>query len=93
MVGSSKGVAVLSDREQQVWNDVERFWAEDAQEPSAAGRAAEIPRTPRPRKLDDAPLRVILSFWAAVFLGFFGAHAMALALAVVAGLALALCRY
>jgi hypothetical protein len=93
MVGGGKGVAVLSDPEQRVWNDVERFWEENAPEPPAAGRSADIPRTLRPRKLDDAPLRLILSCWAAIFLGFFGAHAVGLALAAGAALGLAMWRY
>jgi hypothetical protein len=93
MVGGGKEVAVLSDDEQRVWDDIERSWAENAHEPPAADRSADIRRTPRPRKLDDAPLRVILSFWAAIFLALFGAHAAGLALAAAAALGLALWRY
>lgn len=89
---------MLSDPEQQVWNDVERFWAEDAEEPRVAGRSADTPREPTPpkpsrRELDDAPLLLIGGFWAAVFLVLFGAAAAGLTLATATALGLSLWRY
>jgi hypothetical protein len=93
MVRVGKEVDVLSDHEQRVWTDIERFWAEDAEEPPAAARAADILRRPRPRKLDDAPLRVIFSFWAAILLVLLGAHVAGVALFAAAVLGLTLWRY
>ena len=83
MVGVGEEVAVLSDHEQRVWDDIERFWAEDAEEPPAA-RAADVLLRSTPRELDDAPVLVIGSFWAAILLVLLGVHAAGLALLAAA---------
>ncbi|MGY1680137.1 DUF3040 domain-containing protein [Geodermatophilus sp. SYSU D01176] len=92
MVEVGEEVAVLSDHEQRVWDDIERFWAEDAEEPPAA-RMADVPPRSTPRTLEDAPVLVIGSFWAAVLLVLFGVHAAGLALFATAALGSALWRY
>jgi hypothetical protein len=42
---------MLNDHEQRVWDDIERFWAEDTVEPP---RSVPVAR-PAPRNLADLP--------------------------------------
>ncbi|WP_448624943.1 hypothetical protein [Geodermatophilus sp. URMC 64] len=84
---------MLSDSEQRVWDDVERFWAEDAQEPARPGRRANVRQRAVPRELDDAPVAVIGGVWGAIFLVLFDAQVAGLVVAAAAALGLAVWRY
>jgi hypothetical protein len=84
---------MLSAQEQKAWDDVQRFWAEDAEDPRHPRQVAAILRTSTPRNLDDAPALVIGGIWAAIFLVLLGAHVAGLAVAAAAVSGLALWRY
>ena len=77
---------VLSDHEQRVWDDVERFWAEEAEEPP---RPAPL----SPRDLADLPALVVAGAWGAILLVLLGALAASLAVGVATALGWALWRY
>ena len=79
---------VLSDHEQRVWDDVERFWAEESEEPP---RPAPLPRTPR--EPADLPTLVVAGAWGAILLVLFGALTASLAVGVATALGWALWRY
>lgn len=79
---------VLSDHEQRVWDDVERFWAEESEEPP---RPAPLPRTPR--EPADLPTLVVAGAWGAILLVLLGALAASLAVGVATALGWALWRY
>jgi hypothetical protein len=90
MVGvDAKGVGVLSDHEQQVWDDVERFWAEEAEEPP---RPALLPRRRPLGDPADLPTLVVAGAWGAILLVLFGALAAGLAVGAAAALGWALWR-
>jgi hypothetical protein len=80
---------MLSDHEQRVWDDVERFWAEEAVEP------------PRPVPLDgaaprdpgDPPALVVAGVWSAILLIIFGVPAAGLSIGAATALGWALWRY
>ncbi|WP_448639606.1 hypothetical protein [Geodermatophilus sp. URMC 63] len=98
MVGADEEVTVLGDQEQRVWDDVVRSWAEDAEEPAPAGRAADglpgpAPPEPAPRDLDDAPLPLVGGFWIAIALVLLGAPVAGVVLAAASALALAAWRH
>jgi hypothetical protein len=84
---------MLSDQEQQAWDDIQRCWADEAQEPRHARQAAAVLRQPPPRDLDEAPLMMIGGIWAALFLALFGATVTGLVVAAAAALGLVLWRY
>jgi hypothetical protein len=75
MVGVRRRWTVLSSKEQQIWDDIERYYAAEAEEP-----AVPDIRPPRRRDADDPPAAVVAGAWLSVFLVLFGA--------VVAGVAL-----
>ncbi len=93
IVGIGKEDVVLSDYERRTWDDIERFWAEDAHEPARVGRGTDVPQRPTSRKLDAAPVSVVGAVWTAIFLVLFDAQAAGLAVAAGAALGLALWRY
>ena len=81
---------MLSDQEQRIWNDVQRYWTETAEPPAAERRAAAYMRARALRAQGDAPGWVAAGAWIAIFLVLFGATVAGLALgaATVAGWAL-----
>jgi len=83
---------VLNDREQRIWDDVQRFWAETAEEPAAERRAAASTRARARRARADAPGWVAAGAWTAIFLVLFGAVVAGLALGSAAMLGWALWR-
>jgi len=90
MVGvDAKGVGVLSDHEQRVWEDVERFWAEEAEEPP---RPVLLPRRRTPGDPADLPTLVVAGAWGAILLVLFGALAAGLAVGAAAALGWAVWR-
>jgi hypothetical protein len=87
------GGSVLNDQEQRVWDDVQRFWAETAEETAAERRAAAYMRARARRAQGDAPGWVAASAWIAIFLVLFGATVAGLALGAATVLGWALWRY
>jgi hypothetical protein len=77
---------VLSDHEQRVWDDVERFWAEEVEEPPLP---AMLLRRGTPRDPADLPALVVAGVWGAILI-IFGALVAGLAVAVATALGWAL---
>ncbi len=84
---------MLDEQEQQVWDDVQRFWAETAEEQPAERRAAAYMRARARRKRGDAPAWVVAGAWIAIFLVLFGGVVAGLALGAVTMAGWALWRY
>ncbi|MGR6963994.1 hypothetical protein ACU610_06005 [Geodermatophilus sp. URMC 61] len=80
---------MLSDSEQRVWDDVERFWAEDAVEPP---RPVPVAR-PAPRDLAGPPALVVAGVWGAILLILLGALVAGLSVGVATALGWALWRH
>ena len=81
---------MLSDSEQRVWDDIERFWAEDAEEPA---RLAPPLRRRAPRDPTDPPALVVAGAWGTILLVLLGALAAGLAVGAATALGWALWRY
>jgi len=81
---------VLSSQEQQVWDDVQRFWEWEAEEPSrlALSRAGWASDNEA-----DLPVAVSAGIWITVTLVLFGAMVAGLAVAAATALGWALWRY
>jgi hypothetical protein len=66
---------MLTTGEQRVWDDVQRFWAEEAEEPSRPpdpnGSAADVVS----QYADDLPFPVVAGIWIAIGLLLLGAMA------------------
>jgi hypothetical protein len=77
---------VLSTQEQRIWNDVERFYSAEAEEPVRNG--PDPARRPRhdARRADDLPAVVVAALWGAIFLIIFGAVAAGFAVGGATGL-------
>ena len=81
---------MLSSQEQQVWDDVQRFWAEVAEEPPLPARH----RTTRAsRDGGELPRAVIAGAWITIMLVIFGAVVAGLAVGLATGLGWALWHY
>jgi len=83
---------VLSRQEQRIWDDVQRFWAAEVEEPPRV-----VPPAPRhgrraSRDLADLPAAVVAGAWITVMLVLFGAVAAGLAVGVATALGWALWR-
>lgn len=78
---------MLSSREQRIWDDIQAYWAEEAEEPSAPepSRTQVIPRAE-----SDPPTAVVAGAWLAIALVFVGAMTAALTVAVATALGWAL---
>ena len=83
---------MLSTREQRIWDDVQRFWAEEAEEPSRV--APPVPNRRRRSSRDRAVLQVavVVGVRLTVVLLLFGALVAGLAVGVATALAWALGR-
>jgi hypothetical protein len=81
---------VLSSQEQRVWDDVQRFWAEEAEEPAlpAPGRTNWASRNEA-----DLPITVVAGAWITITLVLFGAMIAGLAVGLATGLGWALWHY
>jgi hypothetical protein len=77
-------VAVLSSQEQRIWDDVQRFWAEDGEEPP---RAPLSTMTASSRDQAELPLAVVGGIWITVTLVLFAAITAALTVGVATALA------
>ncbi|MGY1643022.1 DUF3040 domain-containing protein [Geodermatophilus sp. SYSU D00703] len=81
---------MLSDHEQRVWDDVERFWAVDAEEPP---RSTLRPRRRARRNRADPPALVVAAVGAAILLVLFGAPTAGLAVGVATAVGWWVWRY
>jgi hypothetical protein len=78
---------VLSSQEQQVWDDVQRFWAEEAEEPP---RPAPSRSYGASRDDADLPAALVAGTWITIMLVLFGALVAGLAVGVATALGWAL---
>jgi hypothetical protein len=76
---------VLSSEEERIWDDVQRFWLEEADEPPLPQVAAPVPGS-------DVPTAVVVGVSSTILLLLFGAVAAALVVAAATGLGWALWR-
>jgi hypothetical protein len=83
---SQEGGLVLSSQEQRIWDDVLRFWAEEAEEPPLATPGAERSSS------DEAelPIAVVAGTWITITLILFGVMSAALAVGLTTALGWAL---
>ncbi len=63
---------MLSRDEQRIWDDIERFYAVEADEPVLPGPHPALRRR-RDRGVDDLPAAVVAGAWGAILLILFGA--------------------
>ena len=80
---------MLSSQEQRIWDDVLRFWAEEAEEPPLATRSAGGSSS------DEAelPIAVVAGTWITITLILFGVMSAALAVGLMTALGWALWQY
>ncbi len=83
---------MLSRRDQRIWDDVQRFWAEEAEEPPRAAPSAPSHRKRASRDPADLPAAVVAGAWITIVLVLFGAPAAGLAVGVATALGWALWR-
>ena len=84
---------MLSSHEQRIWDDIERFWAAEAEEPVLPvlpGRRPVLRRDDR--GVDDLPAAVVAGAWSAILLVLFGALVVGLAVAGATALGWSLWR-
>jgi uncharacterized membrane protein len=82
---------VLSEREREIWTEIEDIYRDEAAE---VARALEREAKQRePRRLEDAPAALVAGFWISFLLVLFGAPVAGLALGAATGLLLLLWRY
>jgi hypothetical protein len=84
---------VLSGHEQRVWDEITRFWVEDAQEPPRPWLRAMHRRRRRPRSPADLPAVVLVGALASVALLFLGTPVAGLAVGAATVLGWALWHY
>ena len=68
---------MLSSQEQQVWDDVQRFWAEEAEEPPLPVPSDRLGRGGAVRDEGILPLAVVAGVWITIALVLFGVMAVA----------------
>jgi len=93
MVEVDRRCEVLSTQEQRIWDDIQRFWAETADEPAAVRRAAAALRKQMRRERGELPAWVGIATWVAIFTVLFGAVATGLALGAATFVGWGLWRY
>jgi hypothetical protein len=64
---------VLSSHEQRIWDDIERFYAAEAEEPVLAAPHPTHRRRREGRGVDDLPAAVVAGVWATILLILIGA--------------------
>jgi hypothetical protein len=77
---------VLSSEEERIWDDVQRFWAEEADEPPLPEVAAPVPGS-------DVPSGVVVGVSSTILLLLFGAAVAALAIATATAVGWAVWRH
>jgi hypothetical protein len=93
MLERIKRWVVLSDHEQKVWDDIERFYAVEAEEPAGAGPQPPGPRKRDSRELNDIPAAVAAGGYITFMLILFGAPVAGLAVGTATALGWLLWRY
>jgi hypothetical protein len=81
---------VLSKQEQHIWDGVQRYWAEEVEEPPRASPAAPRRRVKASRDPADLPTAVVVGGWIMIMLVLFGAPGAGLAVGVTTALGWAL---
>ena len=81
---------MLSRREREVWDDVQRFWAEEVEEPPRRAPWAPSFGEPAPRNVEALPAGVVAGAWITILLVLFGAPVAGLAVGVATALGWAL---
>jgi hypothetical protein len=84
---------VLSGHEKRVWEEITRFWAEDAEEPPRPRLRPMRHRRRRPRSPADLPAVVLVAALASVVLLFLGTPMAGLAVGAATVLGWALWHY
>jgi hypothetical protein len=93
MVDGDRRCAVLNGQEQQVWDDVVRYWAEDAEEPPRDAPLSPAYELTTPQDEDALPLAVIVGARFAVLLVLIGLVPAGVALGVLTWLGWAIWRH
>jgi hypothetical protein len=83
---------VLSSKEQEIWDDVQRFWTSEAEEPPGLAFPAHHGRWLPGDEEEDLPILVVAGIWATITLVIFGAAVAGLAIAAATVLGWALWR-
>jgi CBS domain-containing protein len=81
---------VLGSQEQRVWDDVQRFWAAEVEEPSRAAPSARSRGRRLSRVPADLPAAVVAGAWITILLVLFGALVAGLTVGVATALGWAL---
>jgi hypothetical protein len=84
---------VLSADEQQVWEDIQRHYDAEVEEPARPGRHPTSRGGPGGRRADELPLTVVAGSWITVFLMIFGEFDFALVIGTAVALRWALWRW
>ena len=83
---------MFSRQEQRVWDDVQRFWAAEVEEPSRAAPPAPSHRRRASHDPADLPAAVVAGAWITIMLVLFAAPAAGLAVGVATALGWVLWR-
>jgi Protein of unknown function (DUF3040) len=84
---------VLSSHEQRIWDDIERFYAAEVEEPVLPGRRPTHRRRLDGRGVDDLPAAVVAGVWSTILLIIFGALVAGFAVGAATALGWLLWRY
>ncbi|MGY1661182.1 DUF3040 domain-containing protein [Geodermatophilus sp. SYSU D00705] len=84
---------MLSSHEQRIWDDIERCYAAEAEEPVLPGVRSTRRRRLEGRGLDDLPAVLVAGTWSALLLVIFGAMVTALAIGAATAVGWLLWRY
>jgi hypothetical protein len=83
---------VLNRQEQRIWDDVQRFWTAEVEEPARAAPPTPSHSTRASRDPADLPTAVVAGAWITIMLVLFGAPAAGLAVSVATALGWVLWR-
>jgi hypothetical protein len=84
---------VLSADERQAWEDIQRYYDAEAEEPVRIVPLRTSQRRRPGRGLDDLPAAVVAGVWITIILVFFGAAVAGLAVAVATAVGWAMWRW
>jgi hypothetical protein len=84
---------VLNTHEQRIWDDVERYYAIETEEPALPAARLAIRRRLEDRGVDDLPTTVVAGIWITIFLILFGVMSAALAVGTATTVGALLWRY
>lgn len=77
---------MLSSHEQRIWDDIERFYAAEAEEPVVPDLGPTLRRRHDTRGVDDLPAAVVAGMWGTILLVLFGAVVVGLAIGAATAL-------